>query len=451
MMWWKRLRARFILLLILAIALPLAALPAEAAPPVGSIVVLQDGVDAPAVAREHAARHGAAVSHVYSHALTGYAARIPAAALARLQADPRVRFVAADRPVRLLGSPKQTQSTQTLPTGINRIEGDLSSTKSGNGAGSVSGVNVAILDTGIQSDHPDLKLVGHPDLNVVGGTNCSPAAASYYDGHGHGTHVAGIVGAKDNNAGVVGVAPDVRLYAVKVLDDTGNGEWSDVVCGINWVTATRTDSDSGNDIHVVNMSLGDVGADDGNCGNTNQDPVHQAICNSVAAGVTYVVAAGNDAKDLKDFIPAAYDEVITVTAIADYDGLPGSKKRSGCLFFDRDDSAADFSNFTTVGSDDAKHTIAAPGGCIYSTDKNGTYSTKSGTSMAAPHVAGAAALCLATRATTGKCTEGPADVMADLRVDAAVQPASYGFQDDPHRVTSTGSRYYGYLLYAGGY
>jgi subtilisin len=386
------------------------------------IVVLEDSVSNPrAVAAEHSARFGAEVSHVYRHALKGYAATLSSARLAALRADSRVAFVSQDREVRV--------AQQTLPTGVNRIEGDLSSTASGNGSGSVN-VRVAIIDTGIDLDHPD--------LNVVGGKNCSKGK-SFDDGNGHGTHVAGTVAAKDNADGVVGVAPGAPLYAVRVLNNAGFGSWSAVICGIDWVTANAASTG----IKVANMSLGGSGSDDNNCGNTNNDALHKAICRSVAAGVTYVVAAGNSNANLSGFVPAAYNEVLSVTAMADFDGLPGGGAASTCRS-DVDETAADFSNFATSTSDSG-HTIAAPGVCILSTWKSGGYNTISGTSMASPHAAGAAALCIA-----GPCGGmSPSQVRQRLRQDAAARPASYGFTGDPN--SPSGTRYYGYLLYAGGY
>jgi len=314
--------------------------------------------NASAVARDMGRAYGLRISHVYEYALNGFAARIPAARLERLKRDPRVLSIEPDRVV--------TIQAQTLPTGINRIDGELSSTVSGNGSGAVN-VDVAVLDTGIQTNHPD--------LNVVGGKNCS-TGSSYNDGHGHGTHVAGTIAAKDDNNGVVGVAPGARLWAVRVLNNQGSGTTSTIICGIDWVTANAAT------IEVVNMSLGGSGSDC-NCGGS--DAYHNAICRSVNAGVTYVVAAGNSAANANNFRPATYNEVITVSALADFNGQPGGGAAATCRS-DVDDTLADFSNY---GAD---VDLIAPGVCIYSTWKGSGYSTLSGTSMASPHVAGAAAL-----------------------------------------------------------
>ena len=401
------------------------------------IVVLEDDVSSPrSVADAHAQRYGARVTNVYSHALNGYAAKVPEQALPGIRHDPRVDFVEQDY--------VQHVADQKLPTGINRIEGDLSSTIAGNGLDTVN-ADIAVLDTGIQKDHPD--------LNVAGGYNCTSSIRSNYgDGHGHGTHVAGIAAAKDDNTGVVGAAPGARLWAMKVLTDSGIGFTSWIICGIDRVTAMNTDANLANNIEVANMSLGGSGGDS-TC-NSFFDSYHRAICNSTKAGVTYAVAAGNSNTDLKNSRPATYDQVLAVTAVSDFNGVPGGGAAATCRA-DVDDTSADFSNFTTVGHADANHTVAAPGVCIESTWKGSTYNTISGTSMASPHVAGTAALCIATSGTTGKCTGGPSDVMSDLRSDAAARsndPAVspyYGFTDDPN--TPNGSRYYGYLEYAGGY
>jgi subtilisin family serine protease len=392
------------------------------------IVVLKDGTATGSVAAYHEGFAGADVTSRYTHALQGYAATLTPAALAAVKADPRVDFVSADRAVR--------SSAQSLPTGINRIDGELSSTASGNGSGSVN-VNVAVVDTGIDPTHPD--------LNVVGGKDCAPGLG-FTDLNGHGSHVAGTIAARDDGNGVVGVAPGARLWAVKVLTDAGVGLTSNIVCGIDWVTSTRTDLDPTNDIAVANMSLGGGGSDDGNCGNTNNDAEHRAICRAVQAGVTFVVAAGNDGVDFRTSTPAAYDEVLTVSAISDFNGQPGGGAASTCRS-DVDDRYASYSNFAVLAADQA-HTIAAPGTCINSTYMAGTYDTISGTSMASPHVAGTAALCIST----GACTGTPAQIAAKLRADAQAYTTGtpgYGFNGDPTRPVS--GRYFGYLVRAGGY
>jgi subtilisin len=400
--------------------------PLSAAPPEGYIVVLKDDArNAPAVAAEHARNFGVGLRHVYSHALKGYAAVIAPERLSDVQNDPRVLFVSADRPVWAFA--------QTLPTGVDRIEGESSSRF----ASGVAGVAVAVLDTGSGP---------HPDLNIVGGKNCS-TGKSFNDGNGHGTHVAGTIGARNDGNGVVGVAPGIPIYSVRVLNNAGSGSWASIICGIDWVTANADNLD----IKVANMSLGGSGSDDGNCGNTNNDAMHKAICASVAAGVTYVVAAGNSNSDFSSFAPAAYNEVLTVTAMADFNGQPGAEAAATCRS-DVDDTSADFSNFTTVGSSDEDHTIAAPGVCILSTWKGGGYNTISGTSMATPHVTGTAALCIATN----NCTGAPSNIMSKLRSDAAARPLEYGFLGDPnHEITTGGNNsktlYYGYLIHAGAY
>ncbi|HXL43399.1 MAG TPA: S8 family serine peptidase [Gaiellaceae bacterium] len=404
-------RFLFVLAALVAV-LAFAGTAAAARIPGQYIVVVKSGYDGRVVARDHARYAGAEVLYTYGRALNGYAARLTRAGLAAVRSDSRVAYVSADRTVHAVA--------QTLPTGINRIQGDSSSTLSGNGSGSV-GTAVAVIDTGIDRSHPD--------LNVAGGKNCS-TGRSYNDGNGHGTHVAGTIAAKDDGNGVVGMAPGAALYAVRVLNNSGSGSWSSIVCGINWVTANAASKG----IKVANMSLGGSGSD----GACNSDALHQAICNSVGAGITYVVAAGNSGTDFKGFVPAAYDQVLTVTAVADFNGQSGGGAAATCRA-DVDDTAADFSNYATLASDQS-HTIAAPGVCILSTWKGGGYNTISGTSMASPHVTGTAALCIST----GACSGTPAQIMQKLRSDAAAQPSSYGF-------TGVSGRFYSGLVYAGGY
>jgi len=383
------------------------------------VVFYDDEREVDGLAAEHGRAYGSSVSALYHSALKGYAGNIPEARLDDIRRDPRVAFVSEDRPVEAVA--------QTLPTGVNRIDGERSSHYASNAWNNIA---VAVIDTGSGP---------HSDLNIVGGKNCS-TGRSYSDGNGHGTHVAGTIGASNNNTGVVGVAPGIPIYSVRVLNNQGSGSWSSVICGIDWVTANAASLH----IKVANMSLGGAGTDDGDCGNSNNDAMHKAVCASVAGGVTFTVAAGNDGADLSGFVPAAYDEVLAVTAVADYNGQPGGGAAATCRA-GSDDTAADFSNFAGIGSPDALHTIAAPGVCIYSTWKGGGYNTISGTSMASPHVAGTAALCIGT----GQCTGTPSDVINKLRFDASAQPSGYGFASDPR--SPFGDRFYGYLLWAGGY
>ena len=179
-----------------------------------------------------------------------------------------------------------------------------------------------------------------------------------------------------------------------------------------------------NDIDVANLSLGGVGTDDGNCGKSDNDVLHQAICKSVEAGVTYVVAAGNDREDASRLVPAAYGEVITVSAVADADGRDGGEGGSPVCRNDEDDTFANFSNYGSAVD------VAAPGVCIFSPlpkdaeigDGNG-YGTLTGTSFAAPHVAGAAALWISRH---------PDASPAEVR-DAIIAAGNYDWdnRDDP--------------------
>jgi subtilisin len=435
-----------------AVAVPFAGAARAGTIPGQYIVVLKEGVDGAAVAAEHAHSHGAAVSHRYQHALKGYAARLSPAALAAIEHDDRVRFVSEDREFFAVSTCDVSNfdpAVQCLPAGIDRIDGDRSSTRSGNGRGAVN-VNVAVLDTGIDPSHPD--------LNVGGGVDCA-AGKGFDDQQGHGTRVAGTIGAKDNGIGVVGVAPGARLWGVRVLNKNGAGTASTVICGIDWATSTHMDSDPSNDIAVANMSLAGKGSDDGDCGNTNKDALHLAICNSSAAGVTYVVAASNEARDVAGARPAAYDEVIAVTAMADFDGVPGGalSSSSACRVGQDqiDDTPASFSNFATLPADQA-HTVAAPGVCIFTTDLNiaGSdgivgYEFSIGTSHATPHVAGTVALCVAAGACAGLT---PAQIIQKIVSDAAAYNTantSYGFVGDPIRPEP--GKYFGFLVRAASY
>ena len=376
------------------------------------LVGLKSSVRDPgAVAARQERAYGAQVTHVYRSALKGYAAKIPEDRVAALRANPNVRFVSPDLKIGIAG--------QADGTGVERI-------RAMNKVNKGAGINVAVIDTGIDLNHPDLA------ANIAGGTNCSTGGKrGYNDGHGHGTHVAGIIAALDNGIGVVGVAPAAKLWAVRVLNDSGVGSTSDVVCGIDFVDSKSPAK--GGPISVANMSLGGLGSDDGNCGKTNGDALHQAICRAVGDGVTFVVAAGNSGLNLSQsttIVPAAYEEVITVSALSDSNGQPCGSSTS--TTYGGDDDFASFSDFATSATD-LNHMIGAPGVGIYSTWLGGGYSTLSGTSMASPHVAGAAALYLADHPGAS-----PASVLAGLK--ALGEPANTNFNGECGSTSKRGMR-----------
>ncbi|WP_051283960.1 S8 family peptidase [Desulforegula conservatrix] len=367
------------------------------------IVVLNDNIDKslPETANEMARIHGLGIGHIYTHALKGFSAYIPEQRLEKLRSDPRVSFIDPDRLIHASGSfeakakpgPAPPPAGQVLPTGIKRINADLNTTLR------PVDIDVAVLDTGIDLDHPDLNVSIERSVTFI------RTRTGADDDNGHGTHVAGIIGAKDNDIGVVGVAPGARLWAVKVLDKNGSGTWSGVIAGIDWVTARA------GIIKVANMSLSGTGTD-------TDSTLRQAIDNSVAAGITYAVAAGNESTDAKNSVPAAYKSVITVSAIADSNGQPGGGGPD--TYYGPDDTFATFSNY---GAD---VDIAAPGVSINSTWKGGGYKIISGTSMAAPHVAGAAALYIDNNPGLS-----PADVKAALINHGIDQGETGGFTGDP--------------------
>lgn len=340
------------------------------------IVVFRDGVENPRAAAAALARqHGFDVRMAYSAALKGFAANLSDRAVAALGRDRRVDFIEADQLAHA--------NAQTSPTGVRRIFADGNPNITINGADDWRvDVGVAVIDSGV-AQHPDINLAGKTDCTgSPRNQSCTDGAGD--DGNGHGTHVAGTIGALDNGIGVVGVAPGARIWAVKVLKNNGSGWISNIIGGIDWVTAHP-------DISVANMSLG----------GGNSDALCAAVSGSVAAGVAHVVAAGNDNANAAGSSPANCNGAITVSALADFNGLPGGGAAATCRG-DVDDTLADFSNWGGIVD------IAAPGVCILSTWNDGGYNTISGTSMASPHVAGAAALL----ASNGNMS--PADILGTL-------------------------------------
>ncbi|MEK7200884.1 MAG: S8 family peptidase [Patescibacteria group bacterium] len=234
---------------------------------------------------------------------------------------------------------------ESLPWGVDRIDAELVwPLPLGNTA---DPIKVGIIDTGISNKHPDLL------TNVKGGVNTINPRKNWNDDNGHGSHVAGIVAALDNDIGVIGVGPKIDLYAIKVLGASGSGYLSDVIEGIQWAIA--------NNMQVINMSLGTA---------SDIQSFHDAVILAKNAGIVVVAAAGNSGGSV--IFPAAYPEAIAVSAT------------------DKSDVIASWS------SRGPEVDLAAPGVFIYSTYKGTGYATLSGTSMAAPHVAGSAALVLNT-------------------------------------------------------
>lgn len=310
------------------------------------LVTLRDEVqDVEGVARSLEVRYGGSLKHTYKAALKGFAmADLTDEAVAGLQSDPLVRRVEADQIM-------TATTTQTGATwGLDRVDQrplplDGSYTYATNGAG----VTVYIIDTGINFGHTDFggRAVTGIDAITSGGTAA--------DCNGHGTHVAGTVGGT-----TYGLAKNVQLVAVRVLNCSGSGTTASVVAGIDWVTA------NGAHPAAANMSLG---------GGFSQT-LNDAVATSVASGVTYAIAAGNSGASACNYSPASEPSAITVGATASNDGFASFSNRGSCV------------------------DVNAPGVSIKSDWTGSTTATNtiSGTSMASPHVAGAAALYLAANA-----------------------------------------------------
>ena len=262
---------------------------------------------------------------------------------------------------------------QQVPAGIQRIGATESPTAEIDGIDERVDVDVAVIDTGIDPNHPE--------LNVAGGINVSGrgASSSYSDQDGHGTMVAGIIGAIDNDEGVVGVAPGARLWAVKAYNKNSALDHRPLVRALNWV-AEHADT-----IEVANITTAFRYDDHDPKGGRTDREIQAAVRRANDAGVVIVVSAGNASRDSGDVTPARYDEVLAVSAFTDTDGQPGGNGPDDLEF--KDDHFAPFSNFGKVID------LSAPGTGIRSTwPGRGGYRIGDGTSFSAPHVAGAAAL-----------------------------------------------------------
>jgi subtilisin family serine protease len=321
--------------------------PAEAAGPSDRyVVVLKEGASDPGRAAEGMARrYGLGVGLVYGHALDGFSALIPEGRLGAVRADGRVERVEPDKTYHA--------ATQTLPWGINKIDADASSTRAANGSGSVTNVNAYVIDSGIYR---------HADLAVVKNVNFT-GDGKPTDCHGHGTHLAGTIAAKDNDAAVVGASPGAPLTGVKVLGCNGSGTLTSILKGVDWVTANAEKP------AIANMSLS---------GPASQT-LDEAIRGSAGSGILYSVAAGNDGARACNYSPAragagTNNGIVTTAATDKYDRELSWSNYGSCV------------------------DIWAPGVGILSTRKGGGTKSMGGTSQAAAHVGGGAALYLSSHA-----------------------------------------------------
>ncbi len=333
------------------------------------IVVFKDKPDA-----ELIKRHGGRVLRTYS-IIPAVSAVVPESAMGRLRTSRGVAYVEEDAEVRLLRSSRSrrpspepsepVQPSEVVPWGVayvraNQVwdtDGDLSLDA---GAPTGRGVKVAVLDTGIDRDHPDLVANLKGGVNFVSRSPRLPAdPTAWDDDNGHGTFVAGVIAAADNSAGVIGVAPEAWVYAVKVIDWRGRGYESWVIAGIEWAVA--------NGMQVISMSLGSP---------QESQALHDAVHRAYESGVLVVAAAGNSgdgvaATDEVEY-PARYPCVIAVGAVDSSGAVPEWSSSGPAV------------------------ELSAPGVDVYSTWAGGGYYTASGTSAATPHVSGVAALVLST-------------------------------------------------------
>lgn len=276
------------------------------------------------------------------HIVPTIAASIPKGKLDSLRRNPKVTSVEEDITVQTI--------EDTLPWGIDRIDAEIVHSQNKG-----RGVRVAVLDTGIDLDHPDLRVAGSVSFDSAYGTTTGD------DDHGHGTMVAGVIAALDNGTGVVGVAPEVELFSVKVLNRNGWGLCSDILSGIEWAVD--------NNMHVINMSFGSF-----------LDlpwAIRTALDRAYEAGIVLVAGAGNMGDQGIIFSPARYEPVIAVGATDQKDVRAG---------------------FSCTGS---TLELMAPGVGIQSTSRGGGYGSGSGTSFSTPHVVGVVALLIASGVSTG--------------------------------------------------
>ena len=328
---------------------------ASNAAPLYLVTFRDDVTDVRGTATAMARANGFALRSVREFAARGFSAAIPEVRLDAVRADPRVMLVEKDGPVSLIkpvesfARPGGGGGGQQTPWGITRV----------GGAGDGTGKTARIIDTGID--------LNHPDLNTSRNCHAYFTGTSAEDGNGHGTHVAGTIAAINNGIGVVGVAANAYVCAVRVLGASGSGSWASVTDGVNYVAGNGANGD------VANMSLG---------GSGSNATLEKAITDAAAKGIRFAIAAGNDGANAANYTPSRVNapNVYTISAIDSNDCMPS------------------WSNWGNPPVD-----YAAPGVSVYSTYKGDTYKTLSGTSMATPHAAGVLLLGAARTSGSAKC------------------------------------------------
>lgn len=345
--------AGMIVLLLLISGAPVSAYSGVSDPSADRYIIMFDEGVGGAAALRTLGRYNVVVGERLP-IINGAVVYLPRSVVSELRDEPLVRHLEKDSVVFALsdpvgiaapggnGKPAPAQPAEVLPWGVDRIDAELAWTVNRG-----TSVKVGVIDTGISLSHPDLA------GNISGGYNAIDPAKSANDDNGHGSHVAGTIGAIDNTIGVIGVAPEVDLYAIKVLNRNGSGSLSDVIEGIDWA---RT-----NGMDVVNMSLGSA---------SDSLSMHVAVAQAQNAGVIVVASAGNSGGSVG--FPAAYMEAIAVSATDQNDVI------------------------TSFSSRGPEVDVAAPGVSVYSSYKGSSYATLSGTSMSAPHATGSLALLLLT-------------------------------------------------------
>lgn len=386
------------------------------------IAVFRDDVADPARhARDLEAQHGVNLIHLYQNSIRGFAFAGNEAAAQAVARNPQVAYVEADQLVHT--------TSAVIPSGVGRIGINTGILESLSPAGHNVPARIAIIDTGLQRDHPDLNVDPdgvRPYQTTVKGRLQIVFDNQFDDDNGHGTHVGGTAAA---NGTIVGVAPGALLTAVKVLGANGSGANSLVIAGVDWVAGQPGRFD------VANMSLG------GGFSQASNDAVRKAT----ERGIVFVVAAGNGTTDVSTVSPASEPSAITVSAMTDYDGAPGglgSGDYVSCKNSDGtggtphpDEAFACFSNYGT-GVD-----LCAPGVLIQSTwpqslgDQTG-YRVISGTSMATPHVTGAATLYIAQNRARRSETRAWVEEVAAALTGSGWRLGDYGYFDYHTRDTT---------------